>query len=218
MGVHATNTRWQAPFSTLESSREQEAAPVLPDSPSRRGEQATRGKQNTRGQLRGGRRAGGVRPRPGPRALARRKRRQGGSGPPPAAATRRGRRARVRLVHGPRQEPAGRGPALSSAGISPGACQGLPAKFASPAGKERILASGPSGQSQNDSCRLTGPTSQPRVLVGGTRRACAGKRALTVARDAPDSLYGASEEPKKTAPRPAGSDRHRFLGSPNPEG
>lgn len=37
VGVHATNTRWQALFSTLESSGEQEAAPVLPDSPSRRG-------------------------------------------------------------------------------------------------------------------------------------------------------------------------------------
>ena len=43
--------------------------PCSPGLAIQKGEQATRGKQNTRGQLWGGRRAGGVRPRPGPRAL-----------------------------------------------------------------------------------------------------------------------------------------------------
>lgn len=41
--------------------------------------------------------------------------------------------------------------------------------------------------------------------MGRTQRAGVEKPALTVAKDAPDSFYGASEEPKETAARQSGT-------------
>lgn len=76
-----------------------------------------------------------------------------------------------------------------------------PGRLLHPAARKPIFASSPAGQSRSNSRRLTGPIGQPLAPVGRTQRAGVEKPALTVAKDAPDSFYGASEEPKDTADR-----------------
>lgn len=79
-----------------------------------------------------------------------------------------------------------------------------PGRLLHPAARKPIFASSPAGQWQSNSRRLTGPIGQPLAPVGRTQRAGVEKPALTVAKDAPDSSYGASEEPKETADRQPG--------------
>lgn len=73
------------------------------------------------------------------------------------------------------------------------------------AGKAPIRAASATSQWQSDEAPIDGPRAQPPAPVGGDPGTREETPALTVARDAPKSVYGASEEPKGAAPPPARS-------------
>ena len=75
-----------------------------------------------------------------------------------------------------------------------------------------MRASSATSQWQSDGADRQVPEANRRRLWAGTQGTREETPALTVARDAPESVYGASEEPKETAPPPARSPDAVFSG------